>query len=164
MKTCVLLAPGPSLTPDIASGAQADIIGCVGNAYELRPDADFIASTDWEWWHKHPDAVRRQCLRFTSSHFSPEIIVVPGSARDWNSGVLALECAVRLGAERIELYGFDMHGTHFFGPYTNGLANTQPERRKIHQGQYRNWRDKHPEITVVNRTPGSVLEAYPYVG
>lgn len=164
MKTCVLLAPGPSMTAEVAQGVQADLIGCVGNAYELRSDADFIAATDWEWWQKHPEAMRRQCLRFTSAHYLSEVIAVPGVSRQWNSGVLALECAFRLGAQHIELHGFDMHGTHFFGPYTNGLANTRPERRKIHQQQYAAWRDDHPSVTVVNCTPGSHLEAFPYAG
>lgn len=164
MKTAVLLAPGPSLTPEVAQAAHADIVGCVGNAYELCGHADFIAATDWEWWVKHPDAIRRNCLKFTSAHYSVEVTALPGASRQWNSGVLALECAVRLGATHIELYGFDMHGTHFFGPYTNGLANTRPERRKIHQQQYRDWRDTHPGVTVVNLTPGSALEAFPYAG
>lgn len=163
MKTCVLLAPGPSLTREICEAAQADIVGVIGNAFELRPVADFLAANDSPWWRKHPHA-----LRFPGFKYSACSIIgverVPNARTDWSSGVLAMQAAVNLGATHIELRGFDMHGSHFFGPYTNGLVNTTATRRSVHQRQFAAWKLMHPDITVVNKTPGSELKAYPYHG
>lgn len=162
-KSCVILAPGPSLSVEIAQSVSGDIVGCVGNAFELRPNADFLASTDWYWWIKHPAAMEFKGRKFSASENVPSVEQVRGVSKSTNSGVLALQCAVNLGATRIELYGFDMHGTHFFGPYRNGLVNTPPERRAVHQQQYEDWKAANPHVSVLNRTKGSALRAYPYV-
>ena len=63
-----------------------------------------------------------------------------------NSGVLSLECAKRQGAKRILLLGFDMRGSHFFGPYTNGLSNTTEAKRRNHLKQYEAWGKANPGI------------------
>lgn len=160
MKTCVLLAPGPSLTREICDTVRAQLVGVIGNAFELCPDADFLVATDAAWWRKHPAAMRYAGARFSASSLAGVQRVTNGRT-DWSSGVLALQTAVNLGATHIELYGFDMHGTHFFGPYENGLTNTTAARRSVHQRQFSTWKLMHPDITVRNRTEGSQLQAYP---
>jgi hypothetical protein len=89
-----------------------------------------------------------------------ETVKVPSLGTICNSGVLALECAKRLGATRVLLLGFDMRGTHFFGPYTNGLSNTNDSKRKIHMSQYDRWRRSNPGVTVLNCTEGSALHCF----
>lgn len=142
MTTWALLAPGPSATAEQAQAARAAgvEIGVVSTAYKLYPSADFICATDQRWWRTYRDA-----LALPGKKFSPWIIkgveqvrnaLVTGST---NSGVLALECAKRLGATKILLLGFDMHGTHFFGKYENGLSNTSNARRNVHKQQYATW-------------------------
>jgi hypothetical protein len=69
-----------------------------------------------------------------------------------NSGVLALECAKRFGATRILLLGYDMRGSHFFGPYANGLRNTTERKRTDHLRQYAKWGRANPDIEVINCT------------
>src|SRR5690606_16196507 len=78
-----------------------------------------------------------------------------------NSGVLGLEVARSKGASRILLLGFDMHGTHFFGPYTNGLSNTTDQRRRMHLAQYDRWAARNRGIEVFNCTAGSALKCFP---
>lgn len=78
-----------------------------------------------------------------------------------NSGVLGLECAVRAGAKRILLLGADMHGSHFFGPYTNGLRNTAPHQRAQHMKQYAAWASLNRGVEVLNCTAGSALCCFP---
>ena len=65
----------------------------------------------------------------------PGVERVERSFTNWNSGVLALQVCAQMGATHVRLYGFDMHGTHFFGPYQNGLGNTTESRRKVHLKQ-----------------------------
>ena len=93
----------------------------VTSAFQLAPFTDFLAATDMDFWRKFPEAKDFAGRRFA-------IHIVPGTERIQmeivNSGVLALEVARRLGAARVFLHGFDMHGSHYFGPYSNGLKNT----------------------------------------
>jgi hypothetical protein len=78
-----------------------------------------------------------------------------------NSGVLALDTVRNLGATSVVLLGFDMHGTHFFGQYTNGCGNTTVQRREVHHRQYRQWAQRNKSIEVLNCTKGSALDCFP---
>jgi hypothetical protein len=163
--TWALLAPGPSASADDAARvAAAGIpIGAIGNAFQLVESPAFIAATDSAWWRKYPEAKERSRKLFTMHNvYGVERVRVPG----WvavNSGVLGLQCAKLQGAMRILLLGFDMHGTHFFGPYTNGLKNTTEQRRRIHLSQYAQWAKQNQDIQVINCTPGSALKCFPMV-
>ena len=133
----------------------------MGCAYQLAPWADFIASTDAAWWRKYPEAKNLPGLKFSMHHVAGVTkVAIPGLGV-CNSGVLALECAKRQGAERILLFGFDMHGTHFFGPYTNGLSNTTEAKRRMHLAQYARWAKWNQGIQVINCTEGSALMCFP---
>lgn len=164
MTTWALLAPGPSATRQQAQQVRTAGIrlGVISSAFPLARWADFIAATDSAWWRSYPDAKHLPGRKF-AIHAVPgvEKIRVPG----WvacNSGVLGLECAKRLGATRILLLGFDMHGTHYFGEYTNGLSNTLPARRRMHLSQYTTWQKRNREIEVINCTAGSALQCFPF--
>lgn len=163
MTTWALLAPGPSATAKQAARIRAAGIplGVVGNAFELAPWAEFLAATDSAWWRKYPAArefAGRKYTMHTIKH--AERIRLPG-VTVCNSGVLALECAKRKGATRILLAGFDMHGSHFFGKYTNGLSNTSEAKRRTHLAQYASWSRANKAIEVFNCTEGSALTCFP---
>lgn len=137
-------------------------VGVVNNVFEFAPWAEFLAATDRDWWAAHPESYRFQGLKFSGQETCGGVMVALNSTTDMNSGVLAMNCAVQLGARRIFLYGFDMHGSHYFGDYTNGLPNTPPECRRRHDRQYFAWSVMNPEIRVYNRTPGSALTYFPF--
>lgn len=162
MTTWALLAPGPSASAAAAKRVLAAglPLGAIGNAFELAPWAEFIAATDRAWWQKYPEARDLPGLKYTM-HKVPgvERVQVPGYIAV-NSGVLGLQCAMELGATRILLLGFDMHGSHFFGPYTNGLSNTSEARRGVHMRQYERWGKANPRVTVINCTEGSALQCF----
>lgn len=164
MTTWALLAPGPSATADDAERVQAAGIplGAIGNAFQLAPWAQFIAATDSGWWRKHPEAKALPGQKYTM-HTVPDLetVKIDGLYRICNSGVLGLECARLQGATRILLLGFDMHGTHFFGPYSNGLRNTSTAQRKQHMQQYAQWARVNRGIEVINCTQGSALTCFP---
>jgi hypothetical protein len=90
-----------------------------------------------------------------------EQISLPHLGAVCNSGVLGLEVAKRAGATRILLLGFDMHGTHFFGQYVNGLRNTKPHPREQHKRQFSDWGRLNRSVQVLNVTKGSALTCFP---
>ncbi len=159
-----LVAPGPSASvADVARVAAAGIpIGAVGNAFQLTESPAFVAAADAAWWRKYPEAKKLPGRKFSIHEVRDvERMRVP----EWsicNSGVLGLECAKREGATKIILLGFDMHGSHFFGKYTNGLANTNEIKRRLHLKQYENWANKNSEIDVVNCTLGSKITSFTF--
>jgi len=64
-----------------------------------------------------------------------------------------------MGASRILLLGFDMHGTHYFGRHVSPLHNTSAGGFKRHIGQFQLWRGG---CDVVNCTPGSALTQFAF--
>jgi hypothetical protein len=164
MKTWALLAPGPSASAEQAARIrEAGIpLGVVGNAFQLASLADFLAATDGMWWRKYPEALEFAGKRYTMHAVrGAERVRVPAVGSVCNSGVLALQCAMNLGATRILLCGFDMHGSHFFGKYENGLSNTTEKKRVLHLSQYAKWARTNPRIEVINCTEGSALKCFP---
>ena len=157
-----LLAPGPSATAEDAERVRAAglPLGAVTSAFELAPWAEFIAATDGGWWRKYPEALKLPGAKYTMHQVKGvERVKVPGYVAV-NSGVLALECAKRAGATRILLVGFDMHGSHFFGPYRNGLTNTSEAKRRMHLSQYAKWAKANRGIEILNCTEGSALKCF----
>lgn len=163
MTTWALLAPGPSASAEDAERVRAAGIplGVIGNAFQLAPWADFLAATDAAWWRKYPEALTLPGAKYTMHQVKGVERVKVAGYVSVNSGVLGLEVARSKGASRILLFGFDMHGTHFFGPYTNGLSNTSEAKRRMHLAQYARWAKRNHEIQVINCTPGSALQCFP---
>lgn len=164
MSTMALLAPGPSATVEQAEMVRSAGIplGVVSNAYQLAPWAEFLAASDASWWRRHPDAVKFKGDKFCMGETrDAQRVMIPTVGSVCNSGVLGLEVAKKKGATRILLIGFDMHGSHFFGKYTNGLRNTTPTQREQHKKQFREWGRSNKSVEVINCTPKSALECFP---
>ena len=116
----VVIATGPSLTDEQVNACRHMPCVAVSNAYEKAPWAMALVSSDKRWWsHYKPE--------FDGLKFS--VSVVPGVEKvdlvsGSNSGLLGMEVAVQLGATSLVLLGFDMHGSHYFGPHPKPLKNT----------------------------------------
>lgn len=136
----------------------------VGNAYELAPWADILVANDVTWWKKHPEA-----YKFAGDKCSANMIkginrVKPNMfGSQSNSGVLGLDEIRNRGGTKVVMLGFDMHGTHFFGPYTNGCTNTSAKRREVHKNQFAEWGKRNPQVEVLNATEGTQLKCFPIV-
>lgn len=128
----------------------------VSDAYRLSPWADVLASSDMKWWRHHRP-------EFDGLKYSA--VEVQGVKKfDWtatetNSGLLAIKVAVHLGAKRVLLLGYDMGGSHFFGPHPAPLKNTSPQRFEVFKRQFADYRPRGVEI--INCTPESGLKCYP---
>ena len=166
MTTWAVLATGPSLTQQVADTCRAAglCIAAVSDAYKLAPRADLLVSTDPRWWKHHPEAVALDVPKFAASmHFNQVHGVEPCTdlGTHINSGLLACHLAVKHGATRLLLCGFDFRPGHFFGNHPAPLANTSPARYEAFQKQFAGWKPRG--VTVVNCTPGSGLRAFPLV-
>lgn len=158
-----LLAPGPSMSAELAERVRGRKVIAVGNCFELAPWADVLVANDHGWWRKHPNAHEFAGRKFSGTRALYTEDVQPRMfGSDTNSGLLAIECARNLGATTAILLGYDMHGTHFFGKYMNGCGNTSAARRAVHVAQFQAFAaSKRPGIEVVNCTPGSALRCFP---
>ena len=163
MSRWFVLAPGPSMSQELADRVRGENVVVVNNAYELAPWAAALVANDLRWWKSHPEAMRFAGRKFCTKTLSGvDRHRGPGVGADSNSGMLGIDVALRVfGATEILLLGFDFHGTHFFGRYENGCSNTTPSSRIRHAGQMRTWKRLHPEAAVVNLTPGSALDVFP---
>ena len=156
------MAPGPSATRADAELCAGLPIGAVGNAFSLIDSPAFIAAADRAWWRAHPEALQVPCQKYAMSEVREvERVHIPQLGSVCNSGVLGLECAVRLGYKRIILLGYDMHGSHYFGQYTNGLRNTTPSQRQQHFRQYDQWARMNKGVEVVNCSRKTALTCFP---
>lgn len=161
--TCwAVLAPGPSASAELAEKVRDLPLVAVGCSYQLAPWAQIIAASDAAWWRSFPATRALPAAKFCMGEARDiERVRIDALGAVVNSGVLGLECAVRAGATRILLLGTDMHGTHFFGEYRNGLRNTKPHQRLQHLKQYAAWARLNREVEVLNCTPGSALDCFP---
>ncbi|EWS53278.1 hypothetical protein X551_03935 [Methylibium sp. T29] len=159
----VVLATGPSLNQSIADSVRGHNVVAVSDAYRLAPWADALASTDSAWWKQHPEALAFSGLKFGAM---PDFRAIHGVERlhvdtGTNSGLLGIMVAVKLGARRVLLCGFDLKdpGNHFFGKHPKPLKSTKPERMEAFKRQFKNYQPRG--VQIINCTPDSALDVYP---
>lgn len=163
-----ILAPGPSLTQDIAAGVGRCIV--VTSAYPLRMNADALVANDAAFWVNEQGSAGFTGRKFStqpSRRYVERVATVPNLIESGtNSALLALHVAIKIfGATRIVFYGLDMsaeQGAHYFGSYPAPLINTKPERFEIFKAQFAAYARKLPPgIEVLNATKGSALKCFP---
>jgi hypothetical protein len=158
MSLFAVLATGPSMSQALADRVRGIRAVAVSDAYRLAPWADAMVSADEKWWRHHPEALRFRGHKFCGLK-CPGTVRLPRSHEfppGTNSGLQGMRVAQMLGATKILLVGFDMHGSHFFGPHGGTLKNTSLERFEAFKAQFATWRG----CEVVNCTTGSGLTCY----
>lgn len=160
----VVLAPGPSMSQSVADSVLGDNVICVNNTFELAPWAVALCAQDYRWWRHYRDAENFAGRKFSTNQIEGveriqnPAVVATGSS----SGLLGIEVARSIfGATSIDLYGFDNHGTHYFGKHPDKLRHTHAARFAVFDQQFKEWARQFKDIRVVNRTPGSALTAFP---
>ena len=183
--TIACLGSGPSLTRDDCDYARAHCgaVIAVNDAWKLCPAADVLYAHDAKWWHWQQGAPAFGGLKYAGQPMNragyhvayPDVQVLTMGAQTGlsldpgvlchgkTSGYQALNLAVLLGAARILLLGYDMHGTmpqsHFFGehpdqtrpPYAIALPLFATLVEPLAQAG----------VEVINCTPGSALTCFP---
>lgn len=160
-----VLATGPSMSQAVADQVRGRCkVVAVSDAYKLAPWADALASSDAAWWKANPMAAEFVGPKWTAAPDFRKVEGVerfPSADNGSNSGLLACQVAVSMGATKILLCGFDMRGSHFFGPHPAPLKNTQPARFQVFHRQFSRFRPRG--VQVLNCTPGSALKHFPMV-
>lgn len=157
-----ILCTGPSMSQAVAASVRGTFVVAVNATYELAPWADVLVANDSTWWHDNPNARKFSGRKVAGTCIVGVEHLCSGMMRsDLCSGVVALEVAARAGADEIRLYGVDFGDGHYFGDYANG-RNTTAARREVHRKQFAEWRDSHAGVRVVNCTPGSALDVFPF--
>lgn len=154
-----VLATGPSMNQESADYVRGKCkVIAVSDAYKLAPWADVLVSHDSAWWKHHPEA-----LNFAGEKYSYNLVggvtqrKPLGAPASCNSGLMGMLIAKEMGATKILLLGFDMHGEHYFGKHPEPLKNTTQRRFEDLRKQFNIW--VRPE--VINCTPGSALKHFP---
>lgn len=170
--TVAVLATGPSMSQEVADKVRGLRVIAINDAFRLAPWADMLYAADRRWWEVNEDAQEFAGIKLSAQPGSPGAIYMrssgstgfdprPGFIRTGgNSGYQAVHVAIHAGAARILLCGFDMHGTHYFGPHKPPLRNTHPS-------SFARWVDRFAELNgkgteIINCTPGSALRCFPF--
>ena len=155
--TWVILATGPSLrTAEAASAKGRCCVAAVSNSYLVAPWADVLVSNDRKWWEHNPSAFDFKGRKFCSHELRGVEQFREHVHLGRNSGLMAMCVARKLGAKKLILLGFDMHGEHFFGKHPEPLKNTTEKIFQTHIRQF----DGFSGCDVVNCTPGSALKRF----
>ena len=187
---CIVAATGPSLMPAVAAQCVGQHIVAVNDAYRLFlfPAADVLYACDPDWWEMH-----QGCSGFMGEKWSShdplnnnDKMAVAGryglrlvGGRDGegfsldpkaihygsNSGFQAINLALLFGARRILLVGFDMHsrsGRHFFGDHPEPLSNYMRFETLVPTFR-RAAALLPPDRQIINCTPGSALDCFPFM-
>jgi len=179
-RTVAVLASGPSMSQRVADRLHIAGVPCivVNATYRLAPWAWMLYAADLEFW-QHPDhaaarqfaGLRVSCQRIKGVEFL-RVAGQLGYSNDLdcvhtygNSGAQALQIAVKSGAHRVLLCGFDMtrrDGEHWHGKHPAGLRETTEEffevccRRMAVLAPLLSARG----VDVVNVSPGSALQCF----
>lgn len=166
-KISIIIASGQSVTQEQVDyvrskrvSGELDLVIAVSNVgIDLLPDADILVSHDSRWWQAHPEALKFKGEKYSRMGYRRTKPFSLTPTQEMNSGLMAMYIARnKYKVTDIILLGFDMHGTHYFGPHTREaygrvLDNTQPDRFAKHIKQF----DKFSGCAVYNATPNSAL-------
>lgn len=152
---------------ELARG-QARVIA-INESWRLAPWADALYASDGLFWIEHKGLPEFEGIRLTSSpnamtEFGIDLFMAPGES----SGARAIYFAERLGASPILLVGFECHadnGVHWHPPHGGRLRNPGEGQMKIWREDIERRAEEFARrgIRIINCTPGSRLECFPYM-
>lgn len=148
----------------------------------VAPWADVLYACDRVWWDWHyEDTKDFDGLRITRDPFArdkyPDLIWIEGEAHSNGlskrqdsivngeiGGYQAINLAINFGAKKILLIGYDMRTIKGLSHWHGDHPNRQKTFFHLHVGHFRNMVDdlKERNIEVVNCTPESAIDAFPF--
>lgn len=175
--TVVCLGTGPSLTQDDVDyvRGKATVIA-INDAFRLAPWAEVMYACDakfW-YWHWHKGAREFAGLKFAldaGARRYPGVTVLrktgetglesdPSGVRAGrNSGYQAIGVAVHMGASKVVLLGYDMHGDHYFGQHPD--SSKPPFVVCLQRFATLVEPLKAAGVSIVNCTPKTALTCFP---
>lgn len=176
-ESVAVLASGPSLSQEIVDGIHDMRIIAINRQFELAPHADIFYGSDSKFWRQYVDQIRPLggemiCLEpnVPAGVQSMKRSEVAFDTRDGylstgrNSGYAAVCLAVKRGAKRVYLHGFDMRmvgrqARRF--EYPKHMNSVPPFQNWIEKFRVLSIELKRRGVTVINCTPGSALNCFP---
>lgn len=158
-----VLATGPSMSQAVADAVRGLRVIVVNDAFRLAPWADALVAQDKAWWRENPDALQFAGRKFSTNKVAG-VEFVPRPLRPcFNSGAVALHVARMLGATQILLCGVDLHGSHYFGPHTKGLKNSDEKQFASFRKHFKTVGEmlRAQGVEVINCNPASRLSCFP---
>lgn len=167
-----MLATGPSLTiEDVNRVVDAGflILG-VNSIWKIYPHVDALYCGDYRYWKAYNEeiiAAGVTCKRYSRSSRAEKVYNASycksalGSA--YNSGQMAVELAVRKGAEGVVMLGFDASvklGIHFHGAHQK-TPNPNPERASRWLPQFNTICKAYPHANIVNCSRYTAIKSIP---
>lgn len=175
--TVAILASGPSMSQSVADSVRGKMrVVAINNTARLAPDADVVYACDAKCWAAYPDMLEASGIKVTLDPAVPQADVMllqndgTSGYRDdqmslktgHNSGFQALQLAIKAGAQRILLFGFDMRGKHWFGEHPDHLQDKDDHLFDRFIGEFEKVAPAYERmgVDVVNCTPGSALTCF----
>lgn len=178
-ETVAIFASGPSMNATVAQQCRSLRTIAINNqSFDCAPWADVIYGSDAKWWRHYWASVSTLPGRKLSVEIGQQLkgveYLLPSSAvfderpgylsTGANSGYAALCLAVKLGATRVHLHGYDMAARHGRMRRHDYPANLNSCPRFA--DWIRRFRLLAPElqrrnVEVINCTPGSALTCFP---
>lgn len=170
MNVWACVASGPSLVAEDVEAlrGRATVIAC-NSSWEIAPFCDYIYASDGWWWRNNLEKLAdHPAQRWTSDARTAEKLGLlhHNSLGASNSGLRAIELAVKLGASTVLLLGYDCKAI-------NGRVHHHPDHpagRNPSEPKFKIWREqfrvKAPQferagVRVVNCSRDTALEAFP---
>lgn len=171
------LATGPSLTQADVDAVRAKVDGviAVSDAVDLAPWATALFSCDLRWYRWRQGMPSFTGLKYTLSRDAaarwPSVQLLRNAGDEGleldtsavrtgkNSGFQAINVAVHMGASKIVLLGYDMHGDHFFGSHPD--KSKPPHKLCIRKYATLVKPLRRASVEVVNCTPNTALHCFP---
>lgn len=157
--TWAVLASGESISRELVARVRHLPCIAVNDAYTLAPWAFALVGGDAAWWRAHPEAFAFAGDRWCASPY-PGTQTLRALPPHTNSGLHALDRAIRYGARQVLLLGVDLCGKHFFGDHVAPLKNADAVRFELFRKQFAAY-PVPKGVDVVNCSPSSSLHCFP---
>jgi hypothetical protein len=166
-----ILASGHSMTQEQAAAVRGlGTVIAINRTYELAPWCDILYGCDAKFWQYYPDALDCPARKISVEFDHPEVERWPYSESPGlglyklhsgrNSGYQAINLAYLLGATRIVLLGYDMHGEHWHPQHKPPLSMIQNFRDWVPRFDQMARDLKKQNVSVLNCTPGTRLKVF----
>jgi len=159
LKTCVIIAGGPSLVREDVSLAERStwMIMGVNNAFKICEKLDYWYACDAAFWKRNKGGLGVQVKKYSLEQ-TPYTDVfcltnsgVTGVSIDWpclktggNSGYQAINLAVLLGFRKIVLLGYDMQRTYGKAHWHEDHKGNNPTDNSL-----KRWVDEYNNLAVI---------------
>ncbi|OON34631.1 hypothetical protein BTJ39_23855 [Izhakiella australiensis] len=169
-KTFICIASGPSLTAEdclLAAYSTHPVIA-VNSSWAAVPNCQNIYAADFSWWEKYHSDIPPGARCWTSSvsathRYGLNYFPHPDN-ESFNSGLRAIQLAIRLGAGRVLLLGYDCSidaSSHWHGDHPVVLKNPDKSSVTRWHAEFSRLAATLSGAEILNCSRRSALECFP---